>query len=96
MRNEISELEHHELFSNHMKKLRHELEELNKMLESRIDILTKPLCDDEINNSSYKTMRSDTFRAVDACEGMSRLIYKRLNENLEKSFERLEKDEEKK
>lgn len=96
MRSEISDLEHHDLFASNMKKLRYEIEELNKMLESRIDNLTKPLCDEDLSTSSYKTLRTETFRAVDAAEGMSKLIYKRLNESLEKSFERIEKEDERK
>lgn len=91
MRTEISEVEHYDLFTNHIKKLRHENEELNKMLEARLEHLTKSLCDNDLNNSSYKSLRSETFRSIDAAEGLMRLLYKRLNENIEKSFIKLEK-----
>lgn len=90
MRNEISDLEHHELFLNPLKKLRHEIEELNKMLESRIEILTKPLCDSDLNQSSYKTMRSETFKSIESIESFYRLICRRVSENIEKSFQKIE------
>lgn len=93
MRTEIDESQHHELFTSHVKKMKHESEELVKMLESRLDSLTKPLCDIELNNSSYKTLRSETFRALDAAEGLIRLLYRRLNENMQRSFSKIEEVE---
>lgn len=91
---EIDDVEHHELFTNHLKKMRHECDELTKMLESRLENVTKPLCANELNNSSYKALKSETFRAVDAAEGLIRLLYKKLYENLEISFLKLEAGQE--
>lgn len=93
MRSEITDLEYIELFSNPMKRLRNAIEEINKMMECRVDSIAKPLREGELNSNNYKTLRLDILRTSDQVQDMVRLLYKRLDENLEKSIQRIEEGE---
>lgn len=95
MRTDLTEMEHHTLFLAPIRNLKFEIEELNKMLDSRIDILTKNLCDGDLC-SSPKTLKTEVFRAIEGANALCQKTYKGLIENLEKSFHKIEEiDEEK-
>lgn len=94
MRNDMNELEQHALFINPIKNLKFEIDELNKMLESRLNLLTRHVCENELNAAAYKNIKSEVFRAIDGSTNLCNLIYQELTNNLEKSFNQLEEYEE--
>jgi hypothetical protein len=96
MRNDLNELEHHGLFVIPIKRMKFELEELNKMLESRLESLTKHICENDLNATAYKNTRGEVFRTIEASSALCSLLYQELIKQLEKSFCRIEESEEEK
>lgn len=89
MRTDLSEIEHHSLFLNPIRNLKFEIDELNKMLEARIELLTKHFCEGEICGS-HKTIKSETVKALEGASTLCQKAYKGLIETLEKSFHKIE------
>jgi hypothetical protein len=96
MRNDMNDLEHHALFVAPIKRFKYEVEELNKMLDARLDLLTKHVCDNELSATAYKNTKADAFRAIDAANTLCHMVYQELNKQLDKAFSKLEETEEEK
>ena len=94
MRCDISELEIIELFLTPIKKMRFETEELNKMLESRIENLLKHMKENDSTTNSLKTIKNEAGKCVEGSISLAIKSYATLNENLQKSFHRIEENQE--
>lgn len=90
MRLELSSIEYTNLFSIPVRNLRFSMEELSKMLESRLDSLTKHVCENDLNNNEFKSSKLEIMRCIEGFELSLAAISEKLRKNVEKSFEKIE------
>ena len=91
MHNDLNEMEYIELFLGPIKKMKFDIDELNKMLEARIEVLMKHLSEND-TASSFKTVKQESFRCIDGANSLCQKTYNSLIDTLQKSFYRIEEN----
>ena len=96
MRPDISDVEYHNLFLSEIRTLRFSIDELGKMLESRLDVIAKYVCDNELTKSEIKESKQQFNDTIEAYDMAIKAISEGLKKKLEDSLNIFEQNTEKK
>lgn len=96
MRPDLSEKEYHEFFVRPILHLRFSVEELAKMLESRLEGLTKHIYENEIAANGIKNSKAEAIRAIEGFNFACDSLCENIKIQMESSFRRIEGGEDEK
>lgn len=82
MRPDLSQMEFHEMFISNIHHLRFALEEMGKMVEARLENLSRYVCENELNEHEFNDSRIEIQKAINGFK----YSVKSLCENLKNEF----------